>query len=678
MAIGRDLFHWIILFWSLPVLCVKNVLFIIVDDLRPEVTQAYSQSNMLTPNIDRLASISMVFDRAYCQQAICGPTRNSFLSGRRPQRTESWNFIDHFREVGSNWVAFPEYFKNHNYTTLGAGKTYHPGLPPNWDEPKSWSQDRPYIFKGNAYKKCTKLSPPQPNSLVCVDPDPDLSHFSDYANLQGTLDNLKYVVTNTSDKPFFLAYGIHRPHLPWHVPKAYWDKYPDTDKIPLPKHQSAPKDMPPIAFTYECDGMSQVPVFGKEYPVPGAASPHIIDESAKIEANATKAMRKGYYAAVSWADFLIGQLLDALEGYDLMEDTVIALVGDHGWQLGEHNIWGKHTNFELGTRVPLIIHAPGIKPNHTRALVESVDIYPTVAVLAGLPLPPDVDGTDLTPLFLNPSIEIKEAAFSEYPRCPSNVKEPWTDTTSCIRTDRHKFTVMGYSVRTDEWRYTVWLPWDGVRLQGNFDSSPVGVELYSHEGDTDFDFDKFENENLANQAQYAPVLKQMYMIAVKHWNKTSISPSPPLLNNALERQWSKRNLDNCLCATQNCINGKNPDKNYTVVTTEGYMPTEYAEGTVLLYQYWDTKNMDNLVTTAVIPPEGFVSPIKLNPAGRIFKKKPEGVEDVAALQIWYHENHHDYLTCALPATIIWAKQNNYSLVDPEIGYVFTHYQKKNA
>lgn len=666
------LLHCILLAWVLPIVCLKNVLFIIVDDLRPEVAQAYSQLKMLTPNIDKLANSAMVFDRAYCQQAICGPTRNSFLSGRRPQRTQSWNFIDHFREVGPNWIAFPEYFKNHNYITLGTGKTYHPGLPPKYDEPKSWSQDRPYIAAGNPYKKCTNLSPPQPNSLVCVDPDPDLSHFSDYANLQATLDNLNYVVN--SSKPFFLAYGIHRPHLPWHVPKAYWDKYPDTDKIDLPKHQSAPKGMPPIAFTWECDGMSKVPIFGKEYSVPGANSPHIINESAAIAANATRAMRKGYYAAVSWADFLIGELLDALASHRLMENTVIALVGDHGWQLGEHNIWGKHTNFELGTRVPLIIYAPGKTPNHTRALVESVDIYPTVAALAGLPPPLDVDGTNLTPLFSDPSDNLKEAVFSEYPRCPSNVSEPWTDHTSCIRTDKHKYTVMGYSVRTDQWRYTVWLRWDGTRLQGDFDSSPVGVELYSHQGDTDFDFDKFENENLADQAKYDTIIKKMHGIAVKHWNKTSISPSPPLLYNALELQWSNKHLDNCLCATQNCINNKNPVFNYTVKTTEGYMPTEYAEGIILLYQYWDGKNADNFVTTAVTPPEGFTIPAELNPAGRVFKTKPEGRSDIVALQIWYNENRHDYLTCALPTTINWAKQNNYSLVDPEIGYVFTHPQ----
>jgi len=302
--------------------------------------------------------------------------------------------------------------------------------------------------------------------------------------------------------------------------------YPDTGKISLPLHEEAPKDMPPIAFTYEMDGQTTINVFGEGYPIPlpprstlagggpadfgGGALPH----------NVTQIMRKGYYSAVSWIDYCIGKALDKLDSLGHTDDTVVALIGDHGWQLGEHNIWGKHTNFELGARVPLIFHKPGTPPGRSNMLVESVDLYPTVAVLAGLPMPSDVDGTDLSPIVLGTGVSPnKTAAFSEYPRCPQNVSEPWDDTTSCIKTNKSDFTVMGYSVRTENWRYTAWLHWDGANLVGDFSKSPVAVELYSHAGDTEADFDAFENVNLAGNPKYANVLSEHYDIAVKHWSK---------------------------------------------------------------------------------------------------------------------------------------------------------------
>eukprot|EP00947_MAST-08B_sp_MAST-8B-sp1_P004356 g4356.t1 len=161
----------------------KNVLFFISDDLRPEIF-AFGEKFMKTPNLDKLAAKSMVFEQAYCQQAICGPTRNSFLSGRRPQRTKSWNFIDHFREagVGKDWISFPQYFKEAGYLTYGGGKTYHPNLPPNNDIPKSWTEDRPYVSEGDG--KCNNTYG-TPSKNVCPDDTQDLTHFSDYANLQG-------------------------------------------------------------------------------------------------------------------------------------------------------------------------------------------------------------------------------------------------------------------------------------------------------------------------------------------------------------------------------------------------------------------------------------------------------------------------------------------------------------
>ena len=479
-----------------------NVMLIIVDDLRPEIVQGYGQSNMHTPNIDKLAKSGTVFNRAYCQQAICGPTRNSFLSGRRPQRTQSWNFKDSFREVGPDWVAFPEYFKNNNYTALGTGKTYHPGIPANNDEPKSWSQDRPYVSQSDVGIKCAGVVCPTPNNYT---------NYTDYRNLQAAIEDLEYMVQKGGN--FFLAYGIHKPHLPWVFPQEFWDLYPPTEEIDLPEHEAAPEGMPPIAFTYEIDGKSELLALNQSYktPYPAAdtAFPH----------NFTRTLRKAYYSAVSWTDYNIGQMLDALEKQGVADDTVVALIGDHGWQLGEHNVWGKHTNFELGTRVPLIIKTPGKAAGFTNSLVESVDLYPTIASLAGLGHPEDLDGVDLTPIIDDNTKSLNDAVFSEYPRCPHDVTKPWEDKTSCIQTARENFTVMGYSVRTNDWRYTTWMYWDGANLVGDFAKAPVAEELYGHSGDNEADFNKFENVNVADLPANQEVMQSMRARVEKQWKK---------------------------------------------------------------------------------------------------------------------------------------------------------------
>ena len=508
----------------------KNVLFFISDDLRPEMFAPYGQKQAITPYFDKLASESMVFNRAYCQQAICGPTRNSFLSGRRPQRTKSWNFIDHFREagVGANWTSFPGYFLNHGYTTLGGGKTYHPGLPPNNDGAKSWSTqgDSP-AYVNNGDSSCTSDYTTQKSSKVCPDNKTDYMQFTDYANLQGMIQSLRYAANKTKEegRPFFINFGIHKPHLPFHFPEVFpdgrniWKAYSDED-IALPKHEVAPKGMPGIAFTYELDGKTEFYVLDEQVAIPG---PDQTNSSGgpcpfcgpKLPDNATRTMRKGYYSAVSWTDYCMGQLLGELERLGHKDDTVVALVGDHGWQLGEHNIWGKHTNFELGTRVPLIIRSVGqTKPVRSDALVESVDIYPTVARLAGLPLPPDVDGYDLSPLWADPTSSVKDVAFSEYPRC-GTLEAPWSDTTSCVHTPRTNFNFMGYSIRTDTWRCVLWMHWDGQNLRGDFRKPPAAVELYDHHGDTELDFDAFENENVAESNPN--VVAQMLARAKKQW-----------------------------------------------------------------------------------------------------------------------------------------------------------------
>ena len=336
----------------------RNVLLLIVDDLRPQLG-VYGQSEMITPNIDRIGANGVVFKRAYCQIAICGPSRNSFLTGRRPQHTQVWNFVDTFRESHPDWVPFPAYFKMHNYTTLGAGKTYHPKSPPYSDEPASWSQEEGYY--GGAFAWPPRPGSPQnsmdaprddddppyhtsgegvdanpptpdvdclvwPHSMLCPRANVTDSYFRDWRSMNTTRARIfKYASDNT--RPFFLAYGAHRPHLPWSYPRRFWDMYPENEKIPLPKHEAAPLNMPSVAFTYEMDGKVLVDAMNHTevlpYPAANTAFTH----------NMTRTLRRGYYGAVSWCDFLIGELLDALEVAGVANNTVVALVGDHGWQV---------------------------------------------------------------------------------------------------------------------------------------------------------------------------------------------------------------------------------------------------------------------------------------------------------------------------------------------------------
>eukprot|EP00939_MAST-03C_sp_MAST-3C-sp1_P002630 g2630.t1 len=405
----------------------------------------------------------------------------------------------------------------------------HGRLPPNWDEPLSWSDEEPYYYAPNAYPQCDEW----PHSYACPN-NASYETFSDWMDMNRTRDQIRKYAN--AKQPFFLTFGAHRPHLPWNVPTKFWDMYGPTENVSLPVYESAPRDMPSIAFTYECDGKTEVIALDDTAPIPYPSA------STALPPNMTKTLRRGYFSSVSWTDYLIGELLTELDKSGVANETIVVLIGDHGWQLGEHNIWGKHTNFELGTRVPLIIADPEIAPFVSDALVESVDVYPTIAALAGIPNPPDLDGVDLTPLMEKSRAKIKDAVFSEYPRCPPNVSAPWGDTTSCVQTPRENFTAMGYSVRTMEWRYTVWLYWDGEHLKGDFGRSPIGVELYKHKGDSGADFDAFENVNLAGDPAYKDVRNQLYEIAESHWKSGGWAHIPRARPRVIEESDEERRL----------------------------------------------------------------------------------------------------------------------------------------
>ena len=423
-----------------------NVLFIAVDDMRTTLG-CYGAPIIKTPNIDKLAASGTLFNRAYCQQAVCSPTRTSLLTGCRPDTTKVYNLQDHFRKFIPDVVTLPQQFKQHGYYSAGFSKIYHGSLddPQSWSVPH-WVPKAPMYLKPESIAEKNKLEEQLKaegmkltNASKLKGPaweDPDVP---DNAYPDGmTADEAIKALNESKDKPFFLAVGFLKPHLPFNAPKKYFDLY-KPEEIKLAPNPDRPKDAPDVAFTNwgELRAYTDIPDVGP-----------MDDKKARELIHA-------YYAATSYTDAQIGRVMDELDRLGLRDKTIIVLWGDHGWQLGEHSLWCKHTNFEEATHVPLIISAPGQenKGAKTDVLAEFVDIYPTICDLAGVPKPSTLEGTSLVPVMDNPKRSWKKAAFSQYPR-PGNV--------------------MGYSMRTDRYRYTEWQ---------KKDSDPVGIELYDYQTD---------------------------------------------------------------------------------------------------------------------------------------------------------------------------------------------------
>jgi iduronate 2-sulfatase len=424
-----------------------NILFIAVDDLRPELG-CYGNPIVNSPNIDRLANNGLVFNRAYCQQAVCSPSRTSLLTGTRPDTAKVWNLSTHFRKALPDVVALPQLFKNKGYFTQAMGKIYHHGL----DDPASWSVPTafPHAPHGAEHgpadpdSGAAKRGPP----FRATDGPDNALHDGELADMAvGTLRAIR-----DKSRPFFLAVGFIKPHLPFLSPKKYWELY-DPAKIPLAPNPFLPRGAPAYA----------IPPGGELHSydgVPGGR--HLPDAYARQ-------LKHGYYAAVSYMDAQVGRVLAELDRLGLRDSTIIVLWGDHGWKLGEHDAWAKHTNAENDTRAPLIVSVPGMTNagKHTDALVEFVDIYPTLAELAGLPLPKHLEGVSFKPLLNEPQRPWKMAAFSQYPRKVGTKN------------------LMGYTMRTDRCRFTRWV--------NRADHAKVdAVELYDHQTDPQ------EDTNIAN------------------------------------------------------------------------------------------------------------------------------------------------------------------------------------
>ena len=466
-----------------------NVLFIAVDDLRPQLG-CYGDPLARTPNLDRLASQGTLFNRAYCQQAVCSPSRTSLLTGRRPDTTKIYNLEDHFRDTIPDVVTLPQHFKNNGYHAQAFGKIYHGAL----DDPASWSV--PHTPGGGATygpetqaetrkrRKALQEQGVKGNALLQRSKGPAIEAPEvDDGELQDgvTADNAIKALNEIKDKPFFLAVGFVKPHLPFVAPKRYFDLYPPAEQIPLPPDRERPAGAPEMAFTNfgelrNYQGMPKDPE-----PVAGQQARELI---------------RAYYAATSYMDAQVGRVIAELERLGLRENTIVILWGDHGWHLGEQGMWCKHTNFENAVRAALMISVPGGRqPKRgakTDALVEFVDIYPTLCQLAGLDLPAGLEGTSFVPLLGDPARAWKAAAFSQYPRQGSKV--------------------MGYSVRTDRFRYTEW--------QERATGQVLAAELYDHQADPR------ETKNVAAAPEHAGAVKELSQTLQKGWR--GALPPPPL------------------------------------------------------------------------------------------------------------------------------------------------------
>lgn len=503
-----------------------NVLFIAIDDLRP-MFGCYGE-DVITPNLDRIAARGLLFNRAYCQQAICNATRASFLTGLRPDSTGVYDLFTHFRRKVPDVVTLPQHFKDHGYRTLGYGKIYHPALqgfglgndladPPSWDE-QVWLPGPRYYYTPlgirlarEVYARALRSQPlPGTKNWIteaitrrALDPDapigddewtqvnvrvlateaPEVPDNVLYDGLvrEHSLEALRRLGRERAEtgRPFFLAVGFLKPHLPFIAPRKYWDLY-DPKRITVADNPRPPNDVPPAAMAIPMDELRDTYPKDVRVPPPGKrdeppSQPYELPRGPMTKDQQVQLVR-GYKACISYVDAQIGLLLVELERLHLEENTIIVVVGDHGFHLGDHGLWGKLTNFETATRVPLIISAPHRfnGGQRTDALVELVDLYPTLAELAGLPAPARMEGTSAVPLFSEPRRQWKSAAFSQYPRTG----------------------LMGYSMRTDRYRFTLW--------QHRDDPEKIdGVELYDHARDPE------ENINLAGDLAYRDQVREL-------------------------------------------------------------------------------------------------------------------------------------------------------------------------
>jgi arylsulfatase A-like enzyme len=468
-----------------------NVLFIFVDDLRTQLG-CYGHPWMATPSIDQLASGGILFANAYCNVPVCGASRASVMSGMRGTPTRFVNWFVRMEEDAPGTVSLPEHFLNNGYTTVSLGKVFHHAddCAGSWSvEPWRPDQYPGRKWEGRGYLNTDNrlLSRSNENGYASffekgVDPD---RKYPDQVLAEKAIEQLR--VLGSQQEPFFLAVGFFKPHLPFNAPRAYWDLYKPSREM-LAGNPFRPVDAPDEAF-YSLGQLRQpgFPATAEDsadvYPTKEMRWYDGIPAYGGIPDSTAVRLVHGYCAAVSFIDNLVGRVLGSLHELGLAENTVVVLLGDHGWHLGEHGLWCKHCNFDNVLRTPLMIRVPWMEAGRTSALAEFVDIYPTLCDLCGLDRPGHLEGLSLVPLLEEPEREGKEAVFLRY----------------------HA----GNTVKTHSYAYTEWYD-EGGQLQGRM--------LYDHEQDPE------ENVNLAEKPGYEEVVKELQLKLFETWPEPAGNP----------------------------------------------------------------------------------------------------------------------------------------------------------
>lgn len=441
-----------------------NVLFIAVDDLRVELG-CYGSEHVISPNIDRLAEQGTLFERAYCQQTVCNPSRASLLTGLRPDKLRVWDLFTHFRQNVPEVVTLPQLFKQNGYYSQCVGKIFHNWRQDDWQgDPVSWSEPE-FLHYATHGADQPEVEGEVPRNLASGAGGIECRDVPDEAYYDGRVANRAVEVLQAlkqKDEPFFLAVGFWKPHTPFNAPKKYWDMY-DRKYVPVPEHLEPPVNIPEVALT------------SSRYN--GLSKPEELRE-----------MHHGHLAAITYLDTQIGKVLDEVDALGLREDTIILFWSDHGLHLGEHGLTRKTTAFELDAAVPMILSVPGQDSGQrTKALVELLDVYPTLIELCEIKAPHKLQGKSLVPLLEDPEAPFKSAVLTQTPR-PNYPKGKMPE-------------VMGYSVRTDRFRYTEWR---------DFYSGEVIVrELYDHKGDPN------ETVNVVDEVRFKARLPELEMLLEK-------------------------------------------------------------------------------------------------------------------------------------------------------------------
>ena len=462
-----------------------NVLLILVDDLKPAMG-CYGDNAAITPNMDALARRGMRFDMAYCNQAVCAPSRFTLMLGAHSTSTGLYGLGSHLRKAWPGAVTMPQHFAKHGYRTESLGKVFHIGHG-NQGDPESFSvphfhdkvieyldpesTDGGKLTREEALFTNQKLGQIRslPRGAAYESPMANDTDYADGRVADETVKRLKAAKQRLTkdDTPFFITAGFVRPHLPFSAPKKYWDMH-DPAKLPMPVNKAFPKDAPKVALKRG----GEIAAFK---PVPS---------NGEIDEELTRKLIHGYYASTSYVDAQIGKVTQALGELGLADNTIVVLWGDHGWHLGDLSIWTKHTNFEQANRIPIIVIAPGLaKPGSaTGQLAETVDLYPTLAELAGLPAPSGpqpIDGVSLVPVLKNPNARVRDHAFHAYPRGKK----------------------LGRAIRTQRYRLVEW-------KNHSDPNAGVDYELY------DYKADPWETQN--HHAAKLKVAKQLKAILAKY------------------------------------------------------------------------------------------------------------------------------------------------------------------